>query len=170
MAAWIAAHCARDALTPGGLRSLYQANYDRMLELGRFPVILCPGRNVTSATVDGDDILLTCQAPEMTEQHRARYVVIATGRETVEIPFDDDLSRRVEVAENGELIVEDYFSVRWKGMNGHQIYALNRARMSHGLTDANVTLLPVRAAMVMNSMFGREIYKVRDDLCPVNWG
>ena len=55
-------------------------------------------------------------------------------------------------------------------MNGHQIYVLNRARASHGLTDANVTLLPVRAAMVMNSMFGREIYQISDDLCPVNWG
>ena len=27
-----------DALTPGGLRVLYQANYDGMLRLGRFPV------------------------------------------------------------------------------------------------------------------------------------
>ena len=159
-----------DGLTPGGLRWLYQANYDRMLELGRFPLILCPGREVIGATVDGDDVVLTCQAPEKIEYHRARHVVIATGRENVQIPFDDDLRKRVELGEDGELMVEDDFSVRWKGMNGHQIYALNRARMTHGLTDANVTLLPVRAAMVMNSMFGREIYQIRDDLCPVNWG
>ena len=159
-----------DGLTPGALRWLYQANYDRMLELGRFPLILCPGREVTSATVGGDDIVLTCKGPETIEQHRARHVVIATGRENVEIPFDQDLANRVEVAEDGGLIVEDDFSVRWKGMNGHQIYVLNRARATHGLTDANVTLLPVRAAMVINSMFGREVYKIRDDLCPVNWG
>lgn len=159
-----------DGLTPGGLRWMYQANYDRMLELGYFPITLCPGREVTGAAADGDDVVLTCQAPEKIEHRRARYVVIATGRENGAIPFDDDLRQRVELGEDGEVMVENDFSVRWKGMNGHHIYALNRARNSHGLTDANVTLLPVRAAMVMNSMFGREMYKIRDDLCPVNWG
>jgi lysine/ornithine N-monooxygenase len=86
------------------------------------------------------------------------------------VPFDDDLRQRVEVGDDGGIIVEGDFSVRWKGMNGHRIYALNRARMSHGLTDTNLTLLPVRAAIVLNSMFGREIFKITDELCPVNWG
>lgn len=159
-----------DGLTPGALRALYQANYHAMLELDRFPVVLRPGRDVTGAAVDGDDIVLTCQTPVKIEQYRARYVVVATGRENVAIPFDDGLWQRVELGEDGEVMVEDDFSMRWKGMNGHQIYVMNRARMSHGLTDANVTLLPVRAAMVMNSMFGREMYPVRDGLSPVNWG
>jgi lysine/ornithine N-monooxygenase len=42
--------------------------------------------------------------------------------------------------------------------------------MTHGLTDANVTLLPVRAAIVLNSMFQREIFPIRDELGPVDWG
>jgi lysine N6-hydroxylase len=96
--------------------------------------------------------------------------VIATGRENTPIPFDDELRERLEIGEDGELIVEPDFSVRWKGMNGHQIYALNRSRLGHGLTDANLTLLPVRAAIVLNSMFGREMFEIRDELCPVNWG
>ena len=104
-----------DGLTPGGLRWLYQANYDRMLELGRFPLILCPGREVIGATVDGDDVVLTCQAPEKIEYHRARHVVIATGRENVQIPFDDDLRKRVELGEDGELMVEDDFWCAGRG-------------------------------------------------------
>jgi lysine N6-hydroxylase len=159
-----------DALTPGAMRGLYQANYDSLLELGRFPVTLYPGRDVTSGVFDGDDIVLTCKTPEKPEEHRARHVVIATGRRNAPVPFDDDLRRRVDVTEDGELIVESDFSVRWKGMNGHQIYALNRARLNLGLTDANLTLLPVRAAIVLNSMFGREMFEIRDELCPVNWG
>ncbi|HEX2298712.1 MAG TPA: SidA/IucD/PvdA family monooxygenase, partial [Pseudonocardiaceae bacterium] len=160
-----------DALTPGAMRALYQANYDRLLELGKFPVIMYPARDVTSAEVDEatGDIVLKCRTPEKPEEHRARYVVIATGRENTAVPFDDDLRERVEVAEDGELIVEPDFSVRWKGMNGHKIYALNRARHSHGLTDANLTLLPVRAAIVLNSMFEREMFAIRDELCPINW-
>ena len=159
-----------DALTPGAMRGLYQANYDRMLALGRFPVTLYPARDVTAAEVSGPDITLTCQAPEEREEHRVGHVVIATGRQSVPIPFDEDLQDRIEVGDDGELVVEPDLSVRWKGMNGHQIYALNRARMSHGLTDTNLTLLPVRAAIVLNSMFGREMYRIDDELCPVNWG
>jgi lysine N6-hydroxylase len=159
-----------DALTPGAMRGLYQANYDRMLALDRFPVTLYPGREVVASAVQDDEIVLTCRTPGYSQVYRARYVVIATGRENVPVPFDPDLRERVETAEDGELAVEPDFSVRWKGMNGHQIYALNRARMTHGLTDANVTLLPVRAAIVLNSMFQREIFPIRDELGPVDWG
>ena len=159
-----------DALTPGAMRTLYQANYDGMLQLGRFPVTLYPAREVTSAIPDGDDIVLSCQTPDRHEEYRVRHVVIATGREYPPVPFDDDLRERVELADDGGLIVESDFSVRWKGMNGSQIFALNRARMSHGITDANLSLLPIRAAIVLNSMFGREIFRIKDDLCPVDWG
>jgi lysine N6-hydroxylase len=159
-----------DALTPGAMRALYQANYDAMLELGRFPVTLYPARNVTGADVDGEDVVLRALTPATLEEHKARHVVVATGRRNVDVPFDDDLRERVEFTEDGELEVESDFSVRWKGMNGHRIYALNRARLNQGLTDANLTLLPVRAAIVLNSMFGREMFRIRDELCAVNWG
>jgi len=159
-----------DALTPGAMRILYQANYDVLLDLGRFPVTLYPARDVTSARADGGDLVLTCQTPEKHEEYRARYMVIATGRRNAPVPFDDDLRDRVETTDDGELLVEPDYSVRWKGMNGHHIYALNRARLNLGLTDTNLTLLPVRAAIVLNSMFGREMFKIRDELCPVNWG
>lgn len=159
-----------DALTPGALRSLYQANYDGLLRYGEFPAKLYPGRNVIAGEVDGDEIVLHCKTVETTEIHKVRYAVIATGRKLAPVPFDEDLWSRVEVDDDGELVVEPDFSLRWKGMNGHRIYALNRARLSHGLTDANLTLLPIRSAIVLNSMFGREIFQVSDDLCPVDWG
>jgi len=96
-------------------------------------------------------------------------VVVAAGRQTVPVPFDEDLRERVDT-EAGEMVIDSDYSVRWKGMNGRKIFALNRARMSMGLTDTNLTLLPVRSAIVLNSLFGRELYPVRDDLCPVQWG
>jgi len=96
-------------------------------------------------------------------------VVIAAGREYSPIPFDDDLRERVETDEDGEPIVEPDYSVRWKGANGNRIYALNRGRLSHGIPDANLTLLPIRAALVLNSMFGRQLFQIKDELCPVRW-
>ena len=158
-----------DALTPGALRVLYQANYDRMLEYGDFPVKLLPGRDVTEGQADGDELVLQCTTAERLEEHRVRYAIIAVGRQDAPMPFSVELRDRLDVDEDGDIVVDEDYSVRWKGMNGHRIYVLNRARYSHGIADANLTLLPVRAAVVINSMLGREIFAVRDDLGPVQW-
>lgn len=159
-----------DALTPGALRGLYQDNYDRMLELGHFPAVLLPGRDVMHGDVDGDELVLQCSTNQGVECHRVAHAVIAVGRETVPVPFDDELRARIETDEDGELIVDRDYSVRWDGRDGHRIYAMNRGRMSHGIPDANLTLLPVRSAIVLNSMLGREVFKVHDDVCPIRWG
>lgn len=164
------ANATGDALTPGALKTLYQANYDGMLETGAFPVALLPGRDVTEGTQDGNELVLQCTTPEKLEEHRVRYAVIAVGRQSAPVPFSAELRERIDVDEDGDIIVDDDYSVRWKGMNGHRIYALNRARYSHGIPDANLTLLPVRAALVLNSMLGREVFPVRDELCPIQWG
>jgi lysine N6-hydroxylase len=163
-----------DALTPGAMQRLYQENYDAMLQLGRFPVMLYPGRDVRGGSVaadpGGDRVVLDCAGVERREEHRVRHVVVATGRRNVPLPFAPELAERVETGDDGELVVDADYSVRWKGMNGHRIFALNRARLGHGLTDANLTLLPVRAAVVLNSLFGRELYEVHDSLSAVDWG
>jgi len=159
-----------DALTPGALRGLYQANYDAMLELGRFPVTLYPGRDVRSGAADCDTVVLQCAGIERHEEHRVAHVVIATGRRNVDVPFDEELAERVELTDDRELSIDADYSVRWKGMNGHRMFALNRARLGQGLTDANLTLLPVRAAIVLNSLFGRQLFEVHDSLSAVDWG
>ncbi|MEV6922901.1 SidA/IucD/PvdA family monooxygenase [Dactylosporangium sp. NPDC051485] len=158
-----------DALTPGALRVLYQSNYDRMLDLDRFPAVLYPGRDVVSVAADGGELVMRCETPGGREEHRARYVVVAVGREASPVPFDDDLAERVEYDDDGDMLIEPDYSLRWKGMNGHRIFVLNRARYSHGVPDANLTLLPVRAATVINAMAGRQVFNVIDDLCPVRW-
>ena len=159
-----------DALTPGALKTLYQANYDRMLEFGEFPVAMLPGRDVTEGLLDGQDLVLHCTTAERLEQHRVSYAVIAVGRQSAPVPFSAELRERLDVDEDGDMVIEEDYSVRWKGMDDHRIYALNRARFSHGIPDANLTLLPVRAAMVINSMLGCEMFQIRDELCPVQWG
>lgn len=158
-----------DALTPGALRTLYQANYDKMLEVGHFPVTMYPGRDVKTGEMVGDEVVLRCQTHEAFEDFRVKYAIVSAGREAVSVPFDDDLAERVERDDNGELIIEQDYSVRWKGMDGHQLYALNRGRHSHGIPDANLTLLPMRSALVLNSMFGRQMFNITDDLCSVKW-
>ena len=61
------------------------------------------------------------------------------------------------------------FSLRWKGDDQHRIFAQNRARFIHGLPDANLSLLPVRSAVIINSLFGREVFDVADDYPTTVW-
>lgn len=158
-----------DAMTPGALKTLYQANYDGMLELGRFPITMMPGRDVTEAEVAGEQVLLRATTAETVEEHLVNYAVIAVGRQLAPTPFSAELRERIDLDEDGDMIVDSDYSVRWKGMNGHRIYALNRSRFSHGIPDANLSLLPIRAALVLNSMLGREVFQIKDELCPVRW-
>ena len=158
-----------DALTPGALQALYQANYDGMLELGYFPITMLPGRDVTEGELAGDQVSLKATTAETVEEHLVNRAVIAVGRQIAPVPFSAELRERIDVDEDGEMIVDSDYSVRWKGMNGNKIFALNRSRFSHGIPDANLSLLPVRAGLVLNSMLGREVFAIRDELCPVQW-
>jgi lysine/ornithine N-monooxygenase len=159
-----------DALTPGGMKAVYQANYDGLLATDRFPVQIHLGHEVVDAEPGGEGVVLHCKTAEQFVDRTAQYIVVAVGREPSPIPFDDDLRERVDLDDHGGLHVDADYSVRWKGMNGHRMYALNRARFSHGIPDANLTLLPVRAAIVLNSMFDREVYRLDAGLNPVTWG
>ncbi len=158
-----------DATTPGALRALYHANYDGLLELGRFPVTLLPGRDVVGGIDRGDRVSLQAISPAGHETFEAAHVVIATGREHAPIPFDLELWDRMELDEYGELTLERDYSVRWRCGGRHRIFALNRGRFSHGIPDANLTLLPVRSAIILNSLFERELYAEVDEPCPVQW-
>lgn len=160
-----------DAITPSTIRAIYQENYRGLLELERFPVTMYPGRDVTSGDTGEDgSIVLQVSGAEGTETHEVRYAVLATGRRPSPAPFDRELLDLVDVDDIGAMIVDSDYSVRWKGGDGHRIYALNRARLSHGIPDANLTLLPIRSALVLNSMLDRQVFEVRDEVLPVNWG
>ncbi|MFL6137289.1 MAG: SidA/IucD/PvdA family monooxygenase [Frankiaceae bacterium] len=159
-----------DAITPGLMRTLYQANYDAQLELGRFPLRMLPGRDVVSGELRDDVVVLEVAGTERTEWHDVRYAVLATGRRTAPMPLDEALADRLETDEDGSLLIEPDYQVRWKGGNGHKLFALNRARLTHGIPDANLTLLPVRSALAINSLLEREVYAVHDELVSITWG
>ena len=159
-----------DAISPGTILGIYQANYRAELELGRFPVTMFPGRDVTDGKAAEDGTLvLHAIGNDVPETHEVRYAVLATGRRPVPAPFDLELQERIEQDDAGGMIIDADYSVRWKGSGDSRIYALNRGRLSHGIPDANLTLLPVRAALVVNSMLERQLFTVVDDALPVRW-
>lgn len=157
-----------DAISPGSLKSIYQANYEGMLVTGAFPVTLYPGRDVLGARPQRDGYLLRTRGTNGVEKHVVSHVVLAVGRRNAPLPFDEELTDRIEL-EAGDLVVDEDYSVRWKGPDGHKIFAQNRARFTHGVLDANLTLLPIRSAMILNAMFGRRVYSIRDEEVSTVW-
>jgi lysine N6-hydroxylase len=159
-----------DAITPGAMKTIYQANYDSMLRLGHFPLTLFPARDVVGLSRRDGDVHLEVVGVKGAERHDARTVVLATGREFAPLPFDSDLLDLVELDDDGELVLDEDFSVRWKHGHEHKLFAPHRARNSHGIAATNLTLLGVCSAIVINSLFGRDVFTIRDDLVSTAWG
>jgi lysine N6-hydroxylase len=159
-----------DAITPGTMQTIYQANYEGMLRHGAYPLTLYPARDVVSAERSGRDIVLEAVAPEGRETYRTRHVVLATGRRPAPLPLDHELLARIEVDECGEPVLNEDFSVRWESGNGHKLYARHLVRFTHGIAASNLTLLPIGSAIIINSLFDKEIFTVRDDWVSTVWG
>lgn len=154
-----------DGISGSTLRALFHSNYEDLLRTGRPPITMLPGRRVTSGEPAGPGVRLCCAGPHGPETHELRFVVIAAGRVPTPLPFDDNLREMIDTDAHGDVVVDADYSVRWKGQDRHRIFAQNRARFIHGLPDANLSLLPTRSAVIINSLFGREVFEVADD-CP----
>lgn len=159
-----------DGVSEATLRQIYQHNYDVMLQGLPNPVTLLPGRDVVAAHRDGSGLTLTCDEPGGRATYSARHAVVAAGREPAPLPFDDGLRELIEFDDRGEPIVEADYSLRWSGPLGHRIFAQNRAPSVHGLADKNLSLLATRSATIINSLFEREVFTIRDECVTTLWG
>lgn len=154
-----------DGVSPSTLRELFQASYEDLLQTGRPAVTMLPGRRVTDGECHGPGLRLGAAGPHGAECHEVRFVVVAAGRRPAPLPFDDHLGEMVDTDSSGRPVVEEDYSLRWKGGDRHRIFAQNLARYVHGLPDANLSLLPMRSAIIINSLFGRAVFDV-GDWCP----
>jgi lysine N6-hydroxylase len=159
-----------DGISSATLREIYQHNYEVMLDGGRHPVTLLPGRDVIAARDDRDGLSLTCDEAGGRAIYEARYAIVAAGRRPTPLPFDEALSELIDVDEHGQPVVEGDYSVRWSGPREHRIFAQNRAPSMHGLADKNLSLLATRSATIINSLFHREVFSVRDECVTTLWG
>lgn len=159
-----------DGISAATLREVYQRNYDAMLDGAANPVTLLPGRDVVGARVERHGLTLTCVEGGERATYDVRHAVVAAGRALAPLPFDDDLADLLELGERGEPVVDEDFSLRWNGPAKHRIFVQNRAPTVHGLADKNLSLLAPRSATIINALFGREVYAVRDACATTLWG
>jgi lysine N6-hydroxylase len=158
-----------DGISAGTLTTVYQRNYDALLTHGHAPVHLLPGRFVVAARAEGDRLHLTCVSDGRSQTVTARWAVLATGREPAPLPIAGELLEQLERTDGGDLVVDDDYSVPWKHGDQNRIFVFNRGTNWHGRADANLSLLPVRSAIALNALFGRDVYPMRDSHNPTEW-
>ncbi len=96
--------------------------------------------------------------------------MLAPGRSPRPLPFDPALTELMDTDEAGEPVLEPDYSIRWKHDPVNRIFVQNRGRLSHGLADPNLSLLPVRSAAIVNSLLQREVFEIRDEHVSTVWG
>ena len=158
-----------DGISAGTLRTLFQGNYEALLRTGRTPVTMLPGRWVDSGEPDGEGVRLSVTGARGREHYDVRFVVVAAGRRPAPLPFDEQLLSMIDADDLGNPVVEEDYSLRWKGQDRNRIFVQNRARFTHGLPDANLSLLAMRSAIIINSLFGKAIFDVADAYPSTVW-
>jgi lysine N6-hydroxylase len=153
---------ASDGVSPATLREIYQEIYQakyveqRPLELNLFvdnELVAIDGAgsqwNATIADVaSGERNVL-----------RTDLVVLATGYETGVPPAIDGIRHLFEF-EQDQLRLKRDFSACWRTPCKNRLYLQNAGRRSHGIADPNLSLLAWRGATIINSLLGRERFRV----------
>lgn len=158
-----------DGVMESTLRQIYQLNYCASLASDHWPLTIYPGWRLIGAKPDSGGVV-RCQfdASERREHLDAELLVLAAGRMPSSLPLAESLSERL-LYEDHELQVSDDYTLCWKDGTRAPIFVQNRSRLRHGVADPNLSLLAVRSACIVNSLLGKDVYRVEDRADYLRW-
>lgn len=144
------------------IAAIHDELYRRSIGGGWPEVVLTPGVEVVSASREGGRIALGLRHRQ--QNTRAVWhtdaVVAATGyRETALEPLLGPLADRLVRDGRGRPVVERDYRLRLDGVAG-AIYVQNAERHTHGVGAPDLGLAAWRAATILNSVCGREVYRL----------
>ncbi|WP_050384072.1 lysine N(6)-hydroxylase/L-ornithine N(5)-oxygenase family protein [Bradyrhizobium pachyrhizi] len=167
---------ASDGVNGSTLRAIYNALYDREVHRRAYPAHIEIRVDTTAEDLRGVSPVrldLRQRKTGTCSQHVADIVVLATGYRT-EIPsFLAPIAGRLAVlnAPGGsqEIVVDKDFSARFDGPAKCRLYVQNGARFQHGIADTNLSLVPWRASLILNSILGRLAYDCGPATGVIKW-
>ncbi|GHF65438.1 lysine N6-hydroxylase [Amycolatopsis bartoniae] len=133
------------------------------LSIGGWPdVVLTPGVELVSAALDGGRIALGLRHQQQGTEAvwHTDAVVCATGY--TETPIDHllgPLADRLVTDGRGRPVVERDHRLRLDGVPG-SVFVQNAERHTHGVGAPDLGLAAYRAASIVNSVCGREVYRL----------
>lgn len=162
---------ASDGISPDTLRALYQRLYDYPFEHpGRPLPELLPGRSLYAVTEGAPMTLQTRnRLDDQFETFQADQLLLCTGFEQGLPACLDPISPGLRLDRTGQPRMKRAFNLDWEGPDSRAIYAVNQARFSHGIADAQLSLMSWRSAMIVNHLLGETHYPVTEEAMPVRW-
>jgi lysine N6-hydroxylase len=163
---------AGDGISPATIREIYAYLYERRHVVGDGEtLVLLPAREVTGLQRHGSGVLLalTSQLDGLQEQVVADVVVLATGFRWQLPECLSGLKHRFALDGAGRPILGLRYRLAWDGPAGARIYLQNGGEHSHGIADAQLSLMAWRAASIVNDVMQQPVYDLTEAEPVIQW-
>ncbi|RMZ60154.1 alcaligin biosynthesis protein [Chryseobacterium nematophagum] len=125
-------------------------------------VELKPSSQLDNIQQEGNSYLLdfTHVQDEATFTNTSEYVILATGYKYKEPKFLKGIETQIKRTEDGLFDVSRYYTID----NSEQIFVQNAELHTHGFVTPDLGMGAYRNAIIINSITGKEIYKVEKQI------
>ncbi len=163
---------AGDGVSPETLRELSQLLYESdFLSAERKQYRILTHREVRGMSRSGGSFRVEMHNgfDHATEAVTADVVILATGYQHKLPPCVEPISSMLARDSKGHLKLQRDYVADWAGPDENRVYVQNGGRYSHGIADPQLSLAAWRAAVIVNSLGGREYYRTGAALSPMQW-
>ena len=163
---------AGDGISSATVSEIYSHLYERRHIVGDGDSLrLLPAREVTDLHRDGQEVSLTLasQLDGSIDRIVADVVVLATGF-TWQLPEClAALAHRFDLDPDGRPALDAAYRLGFDGPSGVRVYVQNGGEHSHGIADAQLSLMAWRAATIVNDAVGSAVYDLTETEPVVSW-
>jgi lysine N6-hydroxylase len=147
---------------------LYESDF-LSAERGQYRIL--PYRSVRAMNRSGSGFRVEMQNgfDHVVETVGADVVILATGYQHKLPPCIDSISSLLTHDRSGHLKLRKDYVAEWSGPASNRVYVQNGGRYSHGIADPQLSLAAWRAAVIVNSLVGSELYRTEAACSPVQW-
>ncbi|MFD0077595.1 lysine N(6)-hydroxylase/L-ornithine N(5)-oxygenase family protein [Streptomyces sp. NPDC127166] len=132
---------------------------------------LSPGQELVAVDGPGDGPVTVVTRDMDTDSvvtEQADVVVLATGYQYRIPRFLDPLRELIPLDGDGYRVRDDY-SIDFDGPEGCRIFVQGAAARTHGVADANLSLMAWRNAVIANAVTGRQLYRTEKETTTLDW-
>jgi len=150
------------AISQETIAQIYDLLYDRAASGASTPAVLMPNIEVAGSHSGPDGIELVCRHVEQGREFRVRTdaAVLATGYVPRRPALLDPLADLIDWDERGRYRVDADYRVALRPDVAGRVYVQNAELHTHGVGAPDLGLGAHRAAVILNSVTGRAVYRL----------
>lgn len=162
---------ASDGISPITLKAIYQMLYAQRQEGGGIDVRLLPERTLRDGEARRSNFSLKLYngLHACTEHLEADIVIFATGFEAAVPDCLEPIAHRLDWDMQGYPRLDADYKYVWDGPEDLKIFGVNAGKFSHGIADAQTSLMAWRSAQIINALLEREVYNIGDRHGFIQW-